>query len=86
MKPELLPSAAPSAKDFGINGKRRSLKLLQMGFSSSVGMDGAVLSASGSGRKTFSCHGIYNQQGDQELDAMIQSNSRYPMNHNYALQ
>lgn len=55
VKAELLPSAAPSARDFFINGKDQSLKLLQRSFYSSAGMDGAVpsLPGSGSGRKTF---------------------------------
>lgn len=55
VKRELLPSAAPSARDFFTNGKDQSLKLVQRSFYSSAGMDGAVLSlpGSGSGRKTF---------------------------------
>lgn len=42
VKPELLPSAAPSASDFFTNGKAQSLKLLQRSFYSSARMDGAV--------------------------------------------
>lgn len=64
MKPELLPSAAPSVRDFFLNGKDQSLKLVQRSFSSSAGMVRAVPSfpGSGSGRKTFPWDGVYRPQ------------------------
>ena len=55
VEPELLPSAAHSARDFFINGKDQSLKPVERSFYGSAGMDGVGLSlpGSGSGRKTF---------------------------------
>lgn len=56
-KPELLPSAVPSARDFFSNGKDQSLKLVQRSSCSSAGMDGAALNPPGT--KTFPWGGIY---------------------------
>lgn len=54
MKRELLPSAAPSARDSFSNGKDQSLRLVQSSFRGSAGMDRAALSClPESGRKMF---------------------------------
>lgn len=50
-KPELLPSAVPSARHFSTNGKEQSLRLVHRSSCSSAGMDRAVLDPPG--RKIF---------------------------------